>query len=369
MSSEKMLKARQLMDAGKYSQARAALRGVKDPKAERMLAEIDDLAPEVGGGGGGARDVLHVILMALVFTALFAGVGYVIAEGQGIPRSAVTPVVNVPQATQVPGTNGENVAVEPTAIPTATEIPCEAAAWWEQNRAALNNAITTVLTATVQTPGGQINDAKNAFTAWKAAFESDPGAPCVARARQSILNAAPRVEAVFDSYLSATTDQQRALIFIQAMDALLPSADAVTELNVATPEDSWISTVQDFTNSECPARRWYVEIIQGKAYPRFFELFKSLDFTQVGTANSMLREMQTLRASFQSDSATFPACVKAASDQLLTAMQGFIDYGSSRLNSDMGRADAALQTGNNALTSFYTELGRVEPTLGSVRFQ
>ncbi len=195
MSKEKLLKARNLIDEGKYSQARRILKNIDDPKADRLMAEINNLAP-LAPSGTGARDIIQVILLGLVFTALFTGIGYVIASGIGIPKSAANPVVvNTPSVNPIGATR---VAVQPTVPPTATEVPCEAQAWWDANRAPFESAVNIVLTANIQTPGSTINNAKNAFTAWRTTFEGEETAPCVAAAKQAILNAAPQIQAVFE---------------------------------------------------------------------------------------------------------------------------------------------------------------------------
>src|SRR5690554_6435344 len=87
--NDKVNKARDLVDEGKYAQARKLLRGIKDPRAQRLMEEIDELAPVKTSSAG--RDALHVILLGLVFTVLFGGIGYVIASSMGIPTAAVTP--------------------------------------------------------------------------------------------------------------------------------------------------------------------------------------------------------------------------------------------------------------------------------------
>lgn len=365
MANDKIKRAGELIDEGKYAQARKLLKGVNDPRAKRLLEEIDDLQPPKSGGGG-LRDFLQVLLMGMLFTALFGGAGFVIANSIGIPKAAVVED-DRPLAAVTPG--AQDVAVQPTVEPTPTEIPCEAQAWWDTNRVALGEAVNTILNANIQTPPSQINSAKNAFAGWRTTFEGETAAPCVQAARSAISNAIPQVEAVFDSYLTPTTDQQRAQTFIRAMDELLLSADAITQLPITTTDDTWLVAVQDFTRGDCPAKRWFTEIIQGRDYKRFFDLFNTLDFGQIAAATSTLREMQGLRGAFAADSATFPDCVKTASDHLLASMNGFIAYGNARLGGDMSNVDPQLQTGNNELTSFYTELARIEPTLSGVRLK
>ena len=147
------------------------------------------------------------------------------------------------------------------------------------------------------------------------------------------------------------------------------SANQISTLNLDTSQDSWIAPVQEFSNSDCPAKRWYLESIIARGYQQFFVLFDGLDYSQVSEASNGLRDMQTLRSSLSADSAAFPECVKTSSDHLLAAMDGFLGYGNARLNGNAPGADAQLQSGSNELSNFYTELARLDPTLSGVRLR
>src|SRR5688500_4156181 len=136
MAGDKIKKARDLVDEGKYAQARRLLKGNNDPRAKRLMEEINDLAP-ASSGGTGFRDALQVILLGLIFTALFGGIGYVIASGMGISLAVTTTPTRESQSvsSNVTPDGTQSVAIEPSATPPPTEIPCEAQAWWDANNA------------------------------------------------------------------------------------------------------------------------------------------------------------------------------------------------------------------------------------------
>lgn len=367
MANDKVKKARDLVDEGKYTQARNLLKGVNDPRAKRLLDEIDELAPVKASTG--ARDALHVILLGLVFTALLGGIGYAIASSIGVPQAASTtpaPAAFTQPGSETPGS--QSVAVEPTVPPPPTEIPCEASVWWDANRATTGAVITAALDLKIETSGQQIQAGKQAFDAWRGGIEAEAVAPCLSAAKQAFVNAAPQIEALYSQFLTTSTEQTRAGALVRAMDALLPATDELTALNLGD-NDAWITAVQDFSRAECPAKRWYNEIILGKDYKRFFTLFDALDYGQIGAANNSLREMQSLRGSFQADSTAFPACLKTVSDALLAAMDGFIGFGDARLRNDAANADAQLNAANNGLATFYSELGQLDASLSGIRLK
>jgi hypothetical protein len=370
MANDKINKARDLVDEGKYAQARRLLKGINDPRAKRLMDEIDDLAPAKTSSG--ARDFLHVVFLAIIFTALFGGIGYVIASGIGIPAAAVTTTpTSVAQQSQ---TNGEipdstTVAVLPTDTPPPTEIPCEAQAWWDANRTSLGQTVDTVLNADARS-GADVNNARTTFASWRTAFESETTAPCLSAVKQAITSAATSVDDYFKLFTeTVSNEQQRAQGLVRTLDALLPVTDELSTLNVSSADDTWIAAVQDFTRAECPAKRWYNEIILSKDYKRFFAVFDTLDLTQIGAATNSLREMQSLRGSFQADSAAFPECVKPASDALLASMDAFIAYGNAQINNDMANAGAQQQTATTELANFYSTLGSLDASLSGVRLR
>ncbi|MEO8613164.1 MAG: hypothetical protein ABI690_35055 [Chloroflexota bacterium] len=374
MANDKINKARDLIDEGKYAQARNLLRGNKDPKAKRLMAEIDDLAPAQSGSG--AKDALHVILMGLIFTALFGGIGYVVASSMGIPNSGsasvgdVTPVSTTPvqtngDATQAP----QSVVIEPTVPPPPTEIPCEAQAWWDANNATAAKLIGGAINLTIQSPGQQVKANKDAYDAWISGIQSQPLAACLSAAQGAIVTAAPQVSALYNQFLTTSTEQTQAQTLVQAMDALLPATDEIGKLSVTGGDSGWIESVQDFSRADCTAKRWYNEIILGKDYKRFFTLLDALDFSQAGAATNSLREMQGLVGSFQADSAGFPACVKTASDALQAAMNAFVMGSNARLQNDAANADAQIKAANTGLANFYSELGKLDQSLAGIRLK
>src|SRR5205085_894365 len=193
MANDKINKARDFIDEGKYAQARKLLKGLKDPKAKRLMDEIDDLAPVQSGSG--AKDALHVILMGLIFTALFGGIGYVVASSMGIPKSGTSAAVESTPGGAAPTQSGDvtqapqSVVIEPTLPPPPTDIPCEAQAWWDANNATAAKLIGGALDLTIQTSGQQIQANKQAFDAWLSSVQSEPVAACMAAVQQAIVTA------------------------------------------------------------------------------------------------------------------------------------------------------------------------------------
>jgi hypothetical protein len=314
-----------------------------------------------------------VIVMGLIFTAIFGGIGYVVASSMGIPSApaadatpgGVSPIQTSSDATQAP----ESVVIEPTATSTPTEIPCEAQAWWDANNATAAQTIGSAINMTIETSGQQIQTNKKALDTWLGSVQSEAVAPCLSSVQQSIVTAGPQVSALYDQFLTTSTEQTRAQALVRAMDALLPVTDEIDKLSVTGGDTSWITSVQDFSRAECPAKRWYNEIILGKDYKRFFVLLDALDFNQIGAATNSLREMQGLAGSFQADSAAFPECIKPASDALLGAMNAFVSGSNARLQGDAANADAQLQAASTGLANFSTELSKLDASLSGVRLR
>ncbi len=377
MSKEKLLKARQLMDDGKYKEARSILKRLKDnPQATKMLEKIDELAPEpqrtsrAPGDGFRFADLLHVLLIGIIGAALFGGIGYVVASSMGITaRPTVTPGDNTSIIAVTPGeSGGQIVASVPTSTPPPpTEIPCEAQSWWDSNGQGLTSLLDRTFALTVQTPPAEIQALKTDFDAFKAELEAQSVAACLQPTHQSIVNALPRLEAEIGQFLTTSTEQTRSQSLIALMDALLPVTDNVAALSLNAPQ-SWLQTVSDFTRGECPARRWFLESIEGRDYRRFFTLYRSIDFTQIAAAETILRDMQNFRSAFAADSAAFPECVKTASDHFLATLSGYIGYANNRLGNDMANADTQLRSGDSALANFYAEIARLDPQLSGIRF-
>lgn len=375
MSKEKLLKARQLMDEEKYKEARAILKRLNNnAQAQKMLDKIDELAPEPqreARASGGVRfaDILHVLLIGIIGAALFGGIGYVVASQMGMTIRA--PQVNNPP-TGNNGTGGEGggqeVVVAPTNTPPPTEIPCEAQAWWDTNGQSLSGLVDRALVLTVQTPPGDIQALNTDFDTFKASFEGQVVAPCLQTTYQSMVNALPALEAHIDQFLTTSTEQTRAQSFVRMNDALLPVIDSATTLEGLTASQPWLQTVADFTRSDCPARRWFLEVVEGRDYRRFFSLYTSIDYSQIAGAQTILRDMQALRSAFASDSVAFPECVGTAATSFIAMMDGYLGFANNRLGGDIATADIQRMNGDTALANFYAEIGRLDPQLAGVRF-
>lgn len=362
MSKEKLTQARELMEAGKYRQARAALKGVKSPAAEKMLARLDQLEPpRRRRAGSPLRDLFHILLMAVFFTALFGGGAWLIASQIGIKA--------------VPGASAFLVAAGGTPVPSATPrptdtpIPCDAQIWWDNHRAGFRSALGAAVGLNIELPPANIQATAENFKTWRQAFEAETVAPCLEPLKQATLAALPQAEAYINAFLNVTTPQERALLLLPFMDSLLPVADAITSPDLGitlAAEDAWITQVQDFASAECPADRWIVETFFARNYMRFFTLADQLEIRSAPLADIQftLREMRNLRSAFETDSAAFPDCVKPAGEHFVKGMDAFINAINETLNNNPAAADTYLAAMRSEFTAFDAELKKISPTGG-----
>lgn len=353
------------MDEGRYREARSALRGVKDPAAAELLAEIDqqdDSPPR--SSNSFVRDFLHVLLLGIVFAALFGGIGYVLAMQQGLKLGA--PGTSVASADR-PGTDANGTPIpQPTATPTATPIPCEAQAWWDANGTALSQVVNEMLNLSVEMRPADIQRAQANFQTWKAGIESAQLAPCLAPVQTAALDAAPVIDDLYAAHLTTTTEQERAQKRLAAMDKLLPVADAAAGLNINLGDGAaWVQTVQDFTRGDCPAERWFIETMVIRDYQRFFRLVEdvSIQSKPLAETQNTLREMRNLQSAFETDSARFPECVKPASQHYLNGMKEFINTINTLLNGERPASDAHLQAARAQINEFFAEIATLSPNL------
>lgn len=362
MSKEKITKARDLIDAGSYREARKTLKGVKDPAASRLLSELDELDERpVRSGGGLVRDILHVLLIGLIGALLFGGIGFAIAMSQGLKIGTAVALNTSPSDNGTP-------RPQPTVAPTATDIPCEAQAWWDTNGAAINKALLDAINLDIELRPADIQAAQANFQTWQAAFAAEPVAPCLAPVQSAVASATASVEAFYAAHLTTTTDQERAQKFLTMMSDLLPLADAVTALNLNPGTDiAWAQGVQDFTRADCPASRWFVETMIVRNYQRFFTLLGDVDFQNKSVAEiqAVLLDMRGLQSAFETDGVAFPACVKPASDHFLSGMKEFINTINTLLNGDNAASEAHLQAARTAINGFFSELSALDDDLAS----
>jgi hypothetical protein len=367
MANDKIDKARDLIDEGKYAQARKLLKGLKDPKAKRLMDEIDDLAP--ARSEGGAKDALQVILMGLIFTALFGGIGYVVASSMGIPKSAA--IVDSTPSNATPIQNGDvtqapqSVAIEPTAPPPPTDIACEAQAWWDANGSELQTVLKGVTSLAIDQPPAQIQAVKASFDTWKEKLQGQQVAECMQPIYQSIVNVLSAIETNLNSYVTVTTDQERAKAFLSLMDALLPLTDAIEAANFNNAPVEWMDNVQAFTRSDCPAGRWFIETFFARDYIGYFHKFEDVDLASLPASQlqTMMVDFRSGRSSFAADSASFPECVKPASDHFVAMMDAILGVLNAGLNADPASMDSNLNAMNVELRAFETETEKIAPDL------
>ncbi|NWG17704.1 MAG: hypothetical protein HXY41_13845 [Chloroflexi bacterium] len=365
MSKEKLTQARDLMQAGKYRQARAALKGIKGTTAEKMLARLDQLEasqPRRTRASSPVRDLLHILLMAVIFTALFGGGAFFIANQLGIKAATGASALLV--------ADGGTPIPTATPRPTETPVPCDAQLWWDEHRAGFRSAIGDSVDLSIELPPTNIQSTAENFKLWRQTFEAETVAPCLEPLKQATVAALPQVEAYINAFLNVTTAQERALLLLPLIDGLLPLADAITnpELGITlSPDDAWVTRIQDFSRAECPVNRWIIETFYARNYARFFDLTDQLQIQNAPLADVQftLREMRNLRSAFETDSAAFPDCVKPASEHFLKGMDAFINTVNATLNNDPAAADAYLAAAQTEFNAFSAEMNALSPTVST----
>jgi hypothetical protein len=301
------------------------------------------------------RDLLHSILIGLVMTAILVGIGLAVSSSRGIPRRAQT----------TDGTPGA-VAILPTAIPptaTPTEIPCTAQEWWNSISAATAATFDNVRTVTADTPVPQVQVMQADFKVWKSNLElAAKPPPCAEAAQQSLLTAAGDIEANYQLYVSASSDQQRAQQFLKLSDSILLVTDELEKLEVVVTED-WLLSVREFVRGECPATRWFIDIWRGRNYQQFPVLLNNIN-PQTATPAQLqetLLEMRNYANAFRTDRASFPECVATAADHWSKALDAAVNMVNSALNGDLNGVNNNLVTYQGESTAFFAEVKRLIP--------
>ena len=302
--------------------------------------------PASSGKGVRPADILHVLLTGIVLAAVIIGivVGVVIGTGK-LALAAPGPV-----------DNSQTVALEPsfTPPPTATDIPCEAQAWWDANGVPFNAAMDTLLAVTLDTPPQQIVDQSGQIAPLRAPLTA-PAAPCLAALQSAMSAALDKADALYQTYLTPTAEKDRAVIQLALVDALLPVADAAAALPITTGS-AWAQPLIAGYRGDCPAERWFLDVMIVRDYQSFTALGANLnDQSSLTDVQNMLIEMRRLRSSWATDSTAFPACTKAASDRWLAMMDALISGLNAQLNGDAATADGFIQQSQLELRNFVAE--------------
>lgn len=314
--------------------------------------------PAASSGPSRGRDILHVILIGVVAAALFTAIAIGGSYAIGV-KPAATPIGGQSnsggtQAAVVP-TNA------PTAIPTATEIPCEAPAWWGTHREAIAEVVDNITSIAVNTPPGNINAMSEGLKTWSDAFAAEQHPPCVAAATQALTQFSTSAQGYVNAYLtSVTTAQQRGLALLDVLNALQPAANALTDLQLALPEDAWVGKVQNFFTAECPAAKWYAEIIVGKDYYERYATVKR-DANLQNPSRETLEQLRDLGSAFRTDSASFPECVQAAAAHFQTSVDSFFNGLNEVLNGNAAAASSQIDNANAELNTFVTDIRALIP--------
>ena len=378
MSTKQVMDAQDLIDEGRYDEARKILKKIKTPTARKMLAEIDELSPPASGSSIG-RDALHVILIGLIGTLLFSAVGFGIASAIGIQGTGSTSVNQsngqvALNPTTVPAGQTTSETATPLPSPTPTEVPCLGPDWWRANGAPLQQTVDALLGLSLLTPPADLQAARARFDAWRKIVEVAPAnSPCVVPADEALRAALPDIGTAFSRYLTTSTGAERAQSLLDSMDGLLVVADALPDMQLGGVEESLANQIINFTRAECPARRWVTERLLARDYERFFDVFQSIDWNAPGLAQESLLTMRNFSSAFatdngaQADNDPVPACLRTSRDQFLIALNGFVGYANNRLGGDIGRADQEVQAAQTALANFYAGITNLDPALAGIR--
>jgi hypothetical protein len=335
----------------------------KKPTAKRAAK-----ASKARSSGGVGRDILHVILIALISTALFTAIALAASVAIGVPGGIqLNAVAAVPTA---------NVTAAPTAtpLPTSTPIPCEAQAWWDANRDATAQVINDMSTLSINLPPGELRAKADTFAAWRTGLEGAPvpDGACNTPTYRALLDFSSSAQAVFDSFLTTSTHQQRGQVFLTAMDSLLRAADEwqMLELTPVSPQDDWVTAAVNFSRGECLAQRWYYDILVGRDFLRYYRLLDGITpqtIADTGLTQTALRDTRDLRNAFATDSAGFPECVQPASARYLASMDALMGGLNDALNGDVSGAAEKLTAASSEAQQFFQELATLTSTEFSTR--
>jgi hypothetical protein len=375
MSKDKsaLKQARKLIDKKNYAEARKLLKNLDDPEADKLLDRIDDLEAEgedeaAAPHRGGLPEPLQVVLLGLFFTLVFGGVGFLIALAIGIPTqpASTASIAALPTADSAAPTSDANA---PTPIPPTeppTIIPCDAQAWWANNGVPFSKSVTTALAITVNTRPADVQKAKADAAALKAILEKAAVPDCVAAAHQTLLAAMPQLDTAFGAYVNVTTPAERAQTFIKTMSDLLPAVDEIKKLNVATPADKWLTTVETFSRGECLAERWYIETMFVRDYQRFLAVQADVarvnpQRLQAAEAQKALTDIRPLRAAYATEKP--PECAKTAYQHYLKAMDSALGVYNSFLNNDLNGSAISQKTMLSEVNAYLAEMKKLVPNL------
>jgi hypothetical protein len=308
-------------------------------------------------GDSRLRDIVQVLLTGIVLAVVVIGVVVGIVMGTGkLAQAAPPPTANPSQQT---------VAAVPTftPVPTATEIPCEAQAWWDANGVPFNAAVDALLAVTLETPPQQIVDHSGQIAPLRVAL-SGTASPCLAPLQSAMNAALDKADALYQTYLAPTVEKDRAVVHLALVDALLSVADAAAALPITTAA-AWTAPLDTGYRGNCPAQRWFTEVMQVRDYHSFLALATNLDpaTTSAADIQSKLLEMRRLSSSWAADSTAFPACTQAASDRWLAMMEATISGVNVQLNGDIATADGFYKQSQLELRNFVTEARTLGITL------
>lgn len=312
-----------------------------------------------------AKDVLHVIVIGLIFTALFTAVGVIISMGMGLPVASIA--LNPGSTSGAPTQVAVNGTPLPTDIPptaTPTEIPCEAQAWWDGINSDTAAVVDNVQALSLETKPADIQANRASLNTLKSSVEAATVPPCVEPAKNALVTAATDSDSLYGMYLTTSARDQRGRQLLKTMDSYLAATDELEKLGIQVSED-WFQKVRDFTRGDCPAKRWYIDQFIIRDYLRFFTVMGSVDIqsSSIADKQNALIEVNTLKSSMQTDSAGYPECTKTATDHFIKAMDEAVKGLNEGLNNNPSAMSAHLQAYISESGAFSSEMTRLEPSI------
>jgi biopolymer transport protein ExbD len=193
---QKIKQARQAYLSGDYAKARSLLKGVNHPKADALIAQIDEAAPP-------NRGIPILPLVGIVVVVILVLVGSLMLLANATPSQDDTPL--------------------PTLIPTSDCTQSMVDAWWMAQEIELSQFVTDASSASRTMPGERLDGHIRALQAIRDGMEAPP--VCISASQSAgyvaVLDAMyAMLEALNDWATGRTDGTAFSLTFGQAEDLL-----------------------------------------------------------------------------------------------------------------------------------------------------
>jgi hypothetical protein len=193
---QKIKQARQAYLNGEYAKARSLLKGVQHPKADALMAQIDEAAPPKQG-----LPILPIVGLVLILGVI--GLGSVILLVNATPSQDVAPL--------------------PTLIPTSDCTQAMVDAWWMAQEIELSQFVTDASSASRTMPGERLDGHIERLQAIRDGMEAPPA--CISASQSAgyvaVLDAMGAMLDALNAWSTGRTDGTAfSLAFGQAEDLL-----------------------------------------------------------------------------------------------------------------------------------------------------